>query len=194
MIPHSRAVYSFLCLLVFIDGYEGEKRNLSSTTVGREIQATATTATTCQVARTVHFEMFSPDSMTGKKIENPYPQTRSSAAQVNYANADEILTPQPANHREAATGRHEYGARVSTRSRARELDGEPTDLSGGGGASASRSRKGAGGVEDAVAARRTGRSGCHIAQESRRHAAAAAAAPLFFFPPSVVSAAERSPW
>jgi len=31
-----------------------------------------------------------------------------------------------------------------------------------------------------VAARRPGRSECHIAQESRRHAAAAA--PLFFFP------------
>ena len=66
-------------------------------------------------------------------------------------------------------------------------DGERTDLSGGGGASASRTGKRAAGVGDAVAARRPGRSGCHIAQESRRHAAAAAA---LLLPPSVVPAEE----
>ena len=55
-----------------------------------------------------------------------------------------------------------------------------------GGASASRTGKRAAGVGDAVAARRPGRSGCHIAQESRRHAAAAA----LLLPPSVVPAEE----
>ena len=65
-------------------------------------------------------------------------------------------------------------------------DGERTDLSGGGGASASRTGKRAAGVGDAVAARLPGRRGCHIAQESRRHAAATA----LLLPPSVVPAEE----
>jgi len=94
---------------------------------------------------------------------------------VNYASAEEILASHPPNFSPITAGK-QRGMACTELGLAQEAEqgvgrGERTDLSGGSGASASRTGKGAGGVGDAVAARRPGRSGCHIAQESRRHAA-----------------------